>query len=93
MGQSWGSPGGPWPNKWLIIQHWCRITQWFGSPQPLGRRARPSCGSWALQDSQVPAVRPSCSPHLDGEALLAQLVQELLPLDLLLAAHLVDVAH
>ena len=36
---------------------------------------------------------PPTAPHLDGEPLLAQFVQELLPLDLLLAAHFVDVAY
>lgn len=36
---------------------------------------------------------PPTAPHLDGEPLLAQFVQELLPLDLLLTAHFVDVAY
>lgn len=36
---------------------------------------------------------PPAAPHLDGEPLLAQLIQELLPLDLLFAARFVDVAY
>lgn len=36
---------------------------------------------------------PPTAPHLDGKPLLAQLIQELLPLDLLLTAHFVDAAY
>lgn len=35
----------------------------------------------------------TAASYLDGEPLLAQLIQELLPLDLFLTAHFMDVTH
>lgn len=45
------------------------------------------------QMAQSSLLFPPTAPHLDDEPLLAQLIQEFLPLDLLLAAHFVDVTY
>lgn len=75
-----------WLSKWVIFQLGCG--EQLNGP---GLSRFLGCRSPSQAKSLLPF--PPRASHLDGEAFFAQLIQELIPLDLLLTAHFVDVTH